>query len=474
MSNGRKPSEWVWDKLSRAEKNIDWVKGFFWFGLITIGIILVTFITSLILKLAGGVEILYIPQDQLTKHHYLLSATSQVLAAIFALVFSITLIVTQFVTKYTHRTIGIVFPKRVFFYILGFALAVIFPLWWLVVPFKIGSFISVVVASFFVFSIPGFFIFLTRKMRTDGVIKHLKTEAIKAVNLNDEENAKAMINALDSIAMGAYTDLNFEVFELAEEALADLLIKVGEILNQLKEDSDERKHFSKIHKSISSKLRDTCWDTIDNSRAPIITVFQVERIGISAVETKDWHTETTARNIIVAVAKRCIRDTRMRLSFQCFSSLYRMMDKHPPNAPLEDTVRGAKTMQEHYILDMLDIYDIHLKQGWQDWLKWLLRSIVEFIPRFEPSERVSREMLKNIWLTDARFDEPNTKWLYRLLEKNGMIENFLNEELHNSAVEKGRKLGIPEDKLNARWGAFQKHKDWRNGKFGYEVGPPEE
>ena len=311
-------------------------------------------------------------------------------------------------------------------------------------------------------------------MRTDGVIKHLKTEAIKAVNLNDEENAKAMINALDSIAMGAYTDLNFEVFELAEEALADLLIKVGEILNQLKEDSDERKHFSKIHKSISSKLRDTCWDTIDNSRAPIITVFQVERIGISAVETKDWHTETTARNIIVAVAKRCIRDTRMRLSFQCFSSLYRMMDKHPPNAPLEDTVRGAKTMQEHYILDMLDIYDIHLKQGWQDWLKWLLRSIVEFIPRFEPSERVSREMLKNIWLTDARFDEPNTKWLYRLLEKNGMIENFLNEELHNSAVEKGRKLGIPEDKLNARWGAFQKHKDWRNGKFGYEVGPPEE
>lgn len=410
--------------------------------------------------------------------NYLLSATAQVLGALFALVFTITLIAVQFVTKYTHRTMKIIFNWRLIFYMAGFACSVILPLWWLLNPTELGTYISIVTGSLVVLSLILLFLDLRKRMNIGWIITYLKEEGLRALGntkLTEEKRegkAKENINALDSIAMGAYTDLNFEVFELAEEALADLLIKVGEILNQLKEDSEEKKRFSKIHKSINSKLRDICWDTIDNSRAPIITVLQVERIGINAVETKDWHTETTARNIIVAVAQRCIRDTRIRLSIQCFLALFRVMGKHPPKAPLADTVRGETTMQDAYIDDMLQIYDIHLEKGWQGWLEWLLGTIVQFIPRYEPSEKVSKEILINIWLTDARFDKPNTMWLHNLLAKNGILEAFLKVELYNSAVEKGKKLGITEERLKARWVAFQNLQKWLHDPTG-NLPPPE-
>jgi hypothetical protein len=63
---------------------------------------------------------------------YLLSATAQVLGALFALVFSITLIAVQFVTKYTHRTMRIVFNNWIIFYMVVFASSVVIPLVWLI------------------------------------------------------------------------------------------------------------------------------------------------------------------------------------------------------------------------------------------------------------------------------------------------------------------------------------------------------
>ena len=48
-----------------------------------------------------------------SRHKYLLSATAQVLGALFALVFSITILAAQFVTKYTQRMMKVIFHKWV-------------------------------------------------------------------------------------------------------------------------------------------------------------------------------------------------------------------------------------------------------------------------------------------------------------------------------------------------------------------------
>ncbi|NLI98829.1 hypothetical protein GX441_09270 [bacterium] len=371
----------------------------------------------------------------------------------------------------------IVFPKSIIWYMLLFASSVVFPLSWLLINPAWGwAIISLIWGSIIILSLVPFFLYLRDRINMDVIIEFLKVEGLGFIAKKNFRRIEKNINALDIIAMGAYTDFNFEVFELAEEAMADLLIKIGEILNQLKDDSEEKKHFSKIQESINSKLRETCWDTIDNSRAPFITVLQVERIGTNAVEIKDRHTEVAARNIIIAIAARCNRDTRMRLSIQCFLALFRIMEKHPPEAMLADMIRGANTLQEHYTYDILEyIYDRHLREGWQEWLEWLFESIVEFIPRykFELSDNISKEILKEIWLTDARFEEPNTSWLYHLLEKNGIVDEFLKEELFEKAVEKGKKFGILEDRLEARWNAFQKYNDWKHFRLG-NVGPPED
>lgn len=407
------------------------------------------------------------------KHKYLLSATAQTLGAIFAIVFAITPIVVQQLSRYISKPLRYVFKPRMLAYIAGFAIAITTPLWCLIKPGGLGSFISLVLGSGFVFSLIWYFWYILKKSDVDRLMYDLKDESLASVAVGKFKDAEDRINSLDGIITRSLSYGEYKVLDQAVKETVRLAMGIEEKTGtrKVEKGTEERR----LHARIFEVLRSTCYEVIDKSRAAIKII---SAIGVAATEAvlKDLgQTETSAQHAIVTISKFCTKETRILLSIQCFTSLYWMVSNFPPKSPMIDLVKHkAKTLQDYYIDDMLQIQDIHLEKGWQDWLEWLLQSTVALIPEFEPSDWVREEILKNIWLTDARFDEPNTKWLYRLLEKNGMIENFLNEELHNSAVEKGRKLGIPEDKLNARWGAFQKHKDWKNGKFGYEVGPPEE
>ena len=269
---------------------------------------------------------MHIPDD--ARNKYLLSATAQVLGAVFALVFSISLIATQFVSKYTHRPAGVIFHKKIFIYMGGFAVAVVFPLWWIVTPIGIGSFLSLVLGSLFVLSVPVFFLYLI-KMNIEGVISELKRIGLRDVEIGNEERARKMIKALDNIAMGAYTDRNFEVFELAVTALTDLTLEVNQ---------------EQLRKVIFEKLRDTCEELIDNPRAPRIIIKKLGKVGAHAIvewlkssnitdntpseeiEKEIPQTAENAVNIIMVVAEACEKENQARLLFACVVALGEMLN----------------------------------------------------------------------------------------------------------------------------------------------------
>lgn len=317
MSNGR-CSPRIWSELGEFEQRLNWQRILFWFGLVTGFFTVIIGVDLFILtklRLFDG----FVPsEDALTGYRYLLSATAQVLAALFALVFSITLIVTQLATKYTQRAVGIVFDKRINFYIGGFALAVIFPLMWIITPMWVGAIESVVIGALYVLSLPPFFLYFIRKMKIDAVIAELKRLAIEATNAGKEERTRVMINALDNIAMGAFTDRNFEVFELAVAALTDLTLEVNQ--EQLLD--------------LRDKLKDTCQELIDNPRAPIIIIENLGKAGASAIEErlkspdapKNILREDYAIEIIMNVANLRKKETPDRLLYFCVAALADMTE----------------------------------------------------------------------------------------------------------------------------------------------------
>lgn len=395
------------------------------------------------------------PEHPLGRYKYLLSATAQVLGAVFALVFSITLITTQFVTKYTHRTVGVIFKKWVIIYMFLFASTVILPLICLRSPNGLASYASTMLGSLFLLSVPWFFVYLIEKMNIEGVIKELKKVGLKAVKAKDEKRAEEMINALDNIGMGAFNDRNFEAFEFAEKALTEILIDVGTILKETEEDTTERKRYSSLHQRIDYLLRDSCRETIDTPRAPIIIIREVGIKGMRAVEQDISVNKDVCRNIIVGIANLCTKDTRIRLSIQCFQSLSWMLRK-APDRPLTDLVNGkATTVHEDYIFDLLFIYDLHLKNGWTDWLEWLANATLAFIPDYDLSDGVQEEILQRIWITVTK--TTRTYFLTEVgtfLEENNLIEDFFKDQVYMAAVQKGKKFKIPEGTFGQRWKYF--------------------
>jgi|GEM_PF-2375399 len=401
MNNGRKPSQWLWAKLSEFEGKIDWVQVFFWFGLITIEIIIVTFLASLIIKLFGVWEWLYLSESQLTSHRYLLSATAQLLAAIFALVFSITLIGTQFVTKYTHRTMRIIFSRRIFFYIVGFALAVIFPLWWIVTPMGIGSFLSVVIASLFVLSIPGFFVYLIRKMGIEGVIAHIKKVAIEAVRAEDETNATAMINALDNIGMGAYTDRNFEVFDLAYRQLTKVALGIEKKSGELKEESEEKN----LHDLIFEKLGSTCLEVIESKRVSTTVITLMGKIGADAIRDDKSGTWEAARDKITIVETWCKKRELMQVSASCANALHLIA----LNAPKEVIAPPTKSSES---IELRTPYQMLLESQLRIHRKHLAKEWEHFIPTFiDHTFELIELQIANPWLDGREVRYPHHRLL---------------------------------------------------------------
>jgi len=304
----------LWKRFKQWFNKIPWLWVMFWIGVFGIGLVFVTFALSLILHITGVWEWLSmgIPSD--ARNKYLLSATAQVLGAVFALVFSITLIATQFVTKYTHRTVWIVFNKWILTYVGGFAAAVIFPLWWLVNPVGVGSFLSVGLGSLFVMSVPGFFLYLTQRMNLNGIITELGRIGIQATEQRNSGKAKEMIASLDSIATGAYTDRNYEVFELAVSALGDLAL-----ISPDKQQAD-----------IFQKLGDTCVGTIADRRAPVKVVETLGRLGVAAIKSNNTNLWQTLGNLFLTIESWCNNTGRKHVSTACADALHEMIFEATP------------------------------------------------------------------------------------------------------------------------------------------------
>jgi hypothetical protein len=112
------------------------------------------------------------------KCFYLLSATAQVTGALFALVFSITFIAVQFSVKYTHRAIEIIFNWKLIIYMVGFACSVILPLWWLLNPTLVGTYISIVTGSIVVISLVFLFLDLRKRMNIGWISNYLRQNGL--------------------------------------------------------------------------------------------------------------------------------------------------------------------------------------------------------------------------------------------------------------------------------------------------------
>ena len=134
---------------------------------------------------------------------YILSAISQGLAAILALVFTITLVVAQMTRRYTAMD-KIIFRHETLFLMIVFGIGIIAPL--LVLEFGFwewGVILSIVIASFCVFSLLPFLIGVNDVLKYDIGIGNLNEEIMEAIELGYELKARNKIMELNKIGRDA-------------------------------------------------------------------------------------------------------------------------------------------------------------------------------------------------------------------------------------------------------------------------------
>ena len=134
---------------------------------------------------------------------YILSAISQGLAAILALVFTITLVVTQMTRRYTAMD-KIVFRPETISLMIVFGIGIIAPL--LVLYFGFwgpGVILSIVIASFCVFSLLPFLIGVNSVLKYDIGIVNLNEEITEAIESGYEPRAKNKIKELSDMGKDA-------------------------------------------------------------------------------------------------------------------------------------------------------------------------------------------------------------------------------------------------------------------------------
>ncbi len=306
-------------------------------------------------------------------HKYLLSATAQVLAALFALVFSITLIATQFVTKYTHRTMQIIFNKWVIGYMILFAASIIIPLAFLSKPNGLGSFISFAYGSVMVVLLIPFFLDLKKRMNIGQVIVKLKDKALKEIsNVKHREKEREgktdeLINVLENIGMGAFNDLNFEAFEIVQKALMDFTLS-------LEEYGTAGKISLPLWNKYKSKMRErfieVCEEVLQNRRAPRIIVDQSERIAKEAFDRHFYQTCEDVAFLISEIEIFCTSDKLEDLSMHCARACVNLTDYKLENETEDD--KNAKTARYMFLSTELRIYNNHIERGWHEHLNAFL------------------------------------------------------------------------------------------------------
>ena len=373
----------------------------FWIRTGVIAFLVIAIIVALNLRSLG--QWLRTPETLSDQNKYLLSATAQVLAALFALVFSITLIATQFVTKYTHRTMQLIFNKWVIGYMIAFAAAIIIPLACLSNPTGLGAFISVAYGSVMIILLIPFFLDLKKRMNIEWILKRFVVEGLKELADPAEEEritevqtkakyeigryeltgvefpvnktAEEKVTAIDNIAMGAYGDKNYEVFRLAEMALLDFALKIEQKFTKLEPKRVLLKKAEELHKLVFRILRDTSEETKDNPRAPIIVVRHIGKKGVEAIENngKYIHTWTNAGTLLVEIDgfPKEEKKGELAISSECAEALYNIAFNAPPEVFARGAEREARSVYSGFLWDCLvKVYKNHLEKGKKEWDKW--------------------------------------------------------------------------------------------------------
>ena len=170
---------------------------------------------------------------------YILSAISQGLAAILALVFTITLVVAQMTRRYTAMD-KIIFRCETIGLMIIFGIGIIVPL--LVLEFgfwRRGVILSIVIASFCVFSLIPFLKGVNDVLKYDIGIVNLNEEIMEAIDLGYEPKAKNKIMQLNEIGRGA-------VKEFREETTSEIIDFLSEIGKKTIETKFEQATFTVI------------------------------------------------------------------------------------------------------------------------------------------------------------------------------------------------------------------------------------
>ena len=226
----------------------------------------------------------YAPSNECIENvRYILSAISQVLAAILALVFAIAMVAAQMTRRYTAMD-KIVLKLETKLLMIFFGIGIITPL--LVLEFgfwKWGVPFSIVIASFCVFSLFPFLISVNRTIKYDIGIVNINEEIEEAIASGYESRAKNKIKELSGIGKDA-------VRELRED-------DVKEILKQLSKFGKElvKKGFGYTTVLIAvDGLRDRGIESIDKGFDDMMTVgIAVDGLGAIGVEASknrpdDW------------------------------------------------------------------------------------------------------------------------------------------------------------------------------------------
>lgn len=197
----------MWKKSEIKHK---WIKCKYW-----IYCIIPTLVVFLILY--------YIhPNENPENARYILSAISQGLAAILALVFTITLVVAQMTRRYTAMD-KIIFRLETKLLMFLFGIGIIAPL--LVLYFGFwgwGVILSVVIASFCVFSLLPFLIGVNSVLKYDIGIVNLNEEILEAIRSENEAKAVQGIIDLELIC-------NDAIKESREDTTFNIIIFLSEI-----------------------------------------------------------------------------------------------------------------------------------------------------------------------------------------------------------------------------------------------------
>ena len=244
----------------------------------------------MIITLTAVLILYYIPPNECIDNvRCILSAISQILAAILALVFAIAMVAAQMTRRYTAMD-QIILKLETKLLMIFFGIGIITPL--LVLEFgfwKWGVPFSIVIASFCVFSLLPFLINVNRTIKYDIGIVNLNEEIMEAIESGNEPRAKNKIKELSEIGKNA-------VGELREDDVKKILIQLSIIGKKSAE-----KKFEYATSLVADGLRGLGIGSIEERFDDLIieiAVTGLKDIGVEASENRSKVLLQTVRAVI--------------------------------------------------------------------------------------------------------------------------------------------------------------------------------